>query len=81
MGPQAIQLVERNQGLKGLVCDASSIVIEAISKKFFGPISVLVPYFNASEYCSMHPKGTSCGHLRIEVRVRLEREPKPYFLR
>ena len=53
--------------------------IEAISKKFFGPISVLVPCFNSSEYFSMHPKGTSCGRLRVEVRARLELEPKPFF--
>ena len=34
--------------------------IEAISKKFFGPISVLASYFKSSEYCSM-PAGWSSG--------------------
>ena len=42
-------------------------------------MSVLVPCFNSSEYSSMHPKGTSWGRLRVEVRARLELEPKPFF--
>ena len=45
-------------------------ILEVISKKFFGPISVLVPCFNSSEYCSMPA---------VEVRSRLELEPKPFF--
>jgi len=46
----------------------------------FGPISALSLSSNSSKYKSIHPKGTSCGRLRIETQSCLDLEPKSYFL-
>jgi hypothetical protein len=42
----------------------------------FGPVCVLVPYLSASKDGRIHPKGTSFGRLRVEIRDRLDMEAK-----
>jgi hypothetical protein len=53
--------------------------LEAISKKFFGPISVLGPRFNASEYLEYACRRSRQQSGRVEPRPRLDLEPKSYF--
>ena len=57
----------------------AEVQLEAISKKSFVPISALPLRFNSSKYLSMHPKGISFVHLRVETQGRLDLEPKSVF--
>ena len=56
-------------------------ILEAISKKSFGPISVLGPRFKSSTYLSMSAGWNSAPPLRGvgPTRRRLDLEPKSFF--
>ncbi len=43
----------------------------------FSPNSVLYFRFKFSKYCSIHPRGTSCGRLKVETRYRLDFDEDP----
>ena len=57
----------------------SLVMIEAISKKSFSPISVLDPGFKSSTYLSMPVGDPVMFSGRVETRSRLDLEPKSFF--